>query len=348
MKIILDLSFSIPIWRFFYSHDNTYDIPYEFIYKNKKYTNAITIIQFGWHINEKRLLDNNFLNENTMSKYCKKNVILCAPTQKTLELLKKYRPKFCSCLANHNAFIDENLYKINYDYKPKYDLIINSSLSKYKNLHLIKNLKNVCVIGYFTNDTNKKIMENIENKYCPNFENNERIFDNFKWLPPTIICEHYNMSKIGGIFSTTEGACFSSSEYLLCGLPVLSCNCEGGREIWYNDKNSIFCEDNEESVIKNLNLILDNYDKGIYDKNDIRNEHIKLMEVHRENLTNAILEVFQKITLDVPLFDDLKSNIKYYHSNCFECMKDSISYLNQNLKASQAREVLSIQLPESS
>lgn len=51
MRILVDLSFSVPIWRFFYSADDNYKIPYEFVYKNKKYTNGICIVQFGWNIN---------------------------------------------------------------------------------------------------------------------------------------------------------------------------------------------------------------------------------------------------------------------------------------------------------
>ena len=83
MKISVDLTFSVPIWRFFYEDDDKYKIPYEFIYEGKKYTNGICIIQFACNITEKRLLsDKNFLNE-TLSQNAR-NLILCAPT---LEIL---------------------------------------------------------------------------------------------------------------------------------------------------------------------------------------------------------------------------------------------------------------------
>ena len=44
MKICVDLQFEVPIWRLFYEHDEVNKIPYSFIFKNKKYTNGITII----------------------------------------------------------------------------------------------------------------------------------------------------------------------------------------------------------------------------------------------------------------------------------------------------------------
>ena len=140
MQLIVDLSFTVPIWRFFYAGDNSFTIPYEFIYKNKKYTNTISIIQFGWHIDKNRLLsDKKFLDENEISKnYI--NPILCAATQEQLDLLKKYRPNLRSCLANHNAFIDESIYKIDYTIEKKYNMCISSAFQDYKNLHLIHRL----------------------------------------------------------------------------------------------------------------------------------------------------------------------------------------------------------------
>ena len=151
------------------------------------------------------------------------------------------------------------------------------------------------------------------------------------------------MSKIGGIFSTEEGACFSSSEYLLCGLPVLSCKCTGGREIWYNDTNSILCDPNEHSVISNLNLMLDKYNNGDYDREKIRQQHIEQMDFHRNNLTRAVMTLLEMIALesDRPTFNNLKDSIKYYHSNCFD-EHTSINYKNQFFKEKQAREILGI------
>ena len=251
MKLEVNLEFGIPIWRFFYSSNaNLLDIPWEFEYNNKKYSNGIFVIQFGWDVSV-LVNEPNFLNEDI---YSQRNVILCAPDEESLAILKKCKPRLYSCLANHNAFIDESLYNIDYKFGKKYDMCVSSSFSKYKNLHLLKNIKNICTIGYCTGE-NPNILSDISHTYCVNFEDKERIKTNYKWVDPIVSREYYNMSKIGGIFSVTEGACFSSSEYLLCGLPVLSCKCRGGRQIWYDDANSVLCDPNIKSVNENFNLI---------------------------------------------------------------------------------------------
>jgi len=48
-----------------------------------------------------------------------------------------------------------------------------------------------------------------------------------------------NQAKVGGIFSEEEGACWSSSEFLLCGLPVVSTESRGGRACWYTADNAL-------------------------------------------------------------------------------------------------------------
>jgi glycosyltransferase involved in cell wall biosynthesis len=343
MKITLDLSFSVPIWRFFYQCDDKYKIPYEFIYDGKKYTNGICIIQIGRYIKYESFVDKNFFNEISLSNNLL-NPIICVPNLKILTMFKKYRPKLTYCMANHNAFIDETVYKIDRTVEQKFDLVVNSSFSAVKNYHLIKNIKNMCAIGYFMvgEQATESTMPS-RFAYCPNFEGKTRSIENFKWISPVETCKYYNMSKIGGIFSETEGACFSSSEYLLCGMPVLSCRPDGGREIWYNNDNSIICNPDEKSVIENFKIITDKYDKGEYDREKIRNTHIEQMEVHRNNLTSAVMNLFEKITLDRPTFDDLKHSLKYYHSNCCELFEyPSINYERQIIKQKQAIKVLEL------
>jgi hypothetical protein len=344
MKIVLDLSFSVPIWRFFYPNcDDVYKIPYEFIYEGKKYTNGISIIQIGCYIRDESFADKNYYNEISLSKNVL-NPIICVPNLKILKMFKKYRPKLTCCIANHNAFIDETVYKIDRTVEQKFDLVVNSSFTAVKNYHLIKNIKNMCAIGYFSvfEQATESTMPS-PFAYCPNFEDKTRSITNFKWISPVESCKYYNMSKIGGIFSEKEGACFSSSEYLLCGMPVLSCRPDGGREIWYNNDNSIICNADEKSVIENFKIIIDKYDKGEYDREKIRNTHIEQMEVHRNNLTSAVMNLLEQMTLDRPTFDDLKDSLKYYHSNCREFEEwPSINYERQFTKEVRALKILQL------
>lgn len=316
MLIELNLDFAIPIWRFFYNLP--YKIPYEFEVDNKKYKNGICIIQIGCFVSENTLKYSSYMNEKEINLYYGSNHIICMPNNQTYNLFKKYRPTLNLCLANHNAFIDETFYNIDNSQKIIYDLFVSSQFLDCKNLNLLKGIDNVCGMGYYPCSENERCVVPFPPsvKKVLNFEDGvERKQKNWKWIEPFESIKIINSSKIGGIFSTEEGACFSSSEYLLCGIPVLSCKCSGGREIFYDNQNSELCDANNLSIRKTFERMLIKYDNGEYNRESIRNNHIKIMEIHRTNLSNAVLNIMKRITMDRPSLEHLKESLKHYHSN---------------------------------
>ena len=327
MKEILNLDFDIPIWRLFYDN-SSYKIPYEFEYNNKEYKNGITIIQFGWD-------PIVFISKlkNDLDRFI--NPILCVPDIE----IKKILEKNFTCpviLASHNAFINENIYNINNNIEKKYDLVINSCFENYKRRHLANKIDNVIHIGYFQSD-NGYIPSN---GICPNFKNNIRSKDNYERLTNDECINYYNQSKIGGIFSEVEGSCFSSGEYLLCGLPVLSTKCSGGRQHWYNEKNSIICNPNENDIYNGYLLAFKKLKNGEFNPDEIRQMHLDEMDIHRNNLTLAVLEIMKKITNNIPKFNDLKESLKYYHSNIYSGNNIYTFEQKQNKENLIAKEIL--------
>jgi glycosyltransferase involved in cell wall biosynthesis len=323
MKIELILDFKIPIWRFYLG--GNYNIPWSFEYNEKQYKNGICIIHLAWDAERCLVHDPSFISEIKICKYL--NPIICFPTQEGVELCRKLHPKLNSCLASHNSFIDENLFKIDLNQKIEYDMFVSSAFAKYKNLHLLENISNVIGVGYghgpdyiFFHPKNVKIL-NFTDKNNTEVEK-ERTQENYRRIQPDKIAKYINSSKIGGIFSTDEGSCYSSGEYLLCGIPVLSCKCRGGRETFYDNNNSELCEPNRESVKHTLNKMLNKYDNGLYNREAIRNNHIKIMTIQRNNLSEAVLNIMQRIipTQYQPSIEELTESLKHYHSNnqCYE------------------------------
>ena len=159
MRLTLNLDFNVPIWRFFYGDQP--QLPYEFTYNNKIYTNAITIIQFKW--------DTLVLIEQLKKDiHLYQNPILCVPNNISLIEYKKH----FNCpviLAGHNAFINEEIYTITLDSNnKKYDLIINSCFESYKRRYLANKIDNTIHIGYYQSNSNEYVPKN---GFCPNFNN---------------------------------------------------------------------------------------------------------------------------------------------------------------------------------
>jgi glycosyltransferase involved in cell wall biosynthesis len=112
----------------------------------------------------------------------------------------------------------------------------------------------------------------------------EHVYINSSVLTPTEVAIEVSKSKVGLILSEMEGACYSSSEYLLSGIPVVSTWSKGGREIWYNDYNSIICNPNEDEVAEAVTEMC----KRNIDSTEIRGGHLRLAKEFRNKFIDSI------------------------------------------------------------
>lgn len=232
----------------------------------------------------------------------------------TIEEHKFYCDNFKNeCLfINQNAFTHETAFFIEENVEKKYDLFVNSAFCNYKRLEFTKLINNVVYLGRYPEYYDVKNINLNENVSFLNFKDNIVTKENHRWVFDEEINKISNESLMGGIFSDTEGACFSSSQYLLCGLPVISTKCKGGREVWYNEKNMIYCDDTPESVLKCVENVKNNLDKNLYNKYEIRKAHIELQEKFRTALTNNIIEKL-KLNDNIYInFEILKKDLSYF------------------------------------
>lgn len=212
---------------------------------------------------------------------------------------------------NQNCFTNEEAFYIEETDK-KYDLFVNSSFENYKQLHLTKLINNIVYVGRLP-DKNKNFSLKLNyNGYFPNFINND-IKQEYTWLQEDNIRRLTNESHVAGIFSSLEGACFSSAQYLLCGIPIISPECKGGREIWYNDQNVVYCDTTQESVLKSLEIAKEKIKNGSFDKFLIRQQHIDMQEKFRSDLVHFIINKFKKENEHFEInFDKLKKQLSVY------------------------------------
>jgi glycosyltransferase involved in cell wall biosynthesis len=199
------------------------------------------------------------------------NIIWECPNINTYLFAKEY--DFDAIFCNHNCWLDYNIFGIKTITTKSYDLVINSRPEKWKRVHLAKKVANVAYIKGFifrphdVYDLNELGIEPINKKY----------------LSPHEVNDIYNKSVCGGIFSEKEGACYSSSEYLLCGIPVISTESCGGRDTWYNSKNAIIISPDEKSVQDAVEICKLNTELGIFNSEMIRKTHIYKSEIMRAN-----------------------------------------------------------------
>jgi hypothetical protein len=169
---------------------------------------------------------------------------------------------------NQNCWLDYNLFNIT-NCKKKYDLIYNGCNSSYKNHYLLEDTEKYKKVFLYY-----KTQENIDlKKFKP-----KKIYCN---VNARKVVNTINQSNIGIVLSELEGACYASSEYLLCGLPVISIANKGGRNFWYNNYNSVTIEKDRIQLLNAIDSIKSNC--HLYSPEKIRYNHIlRTLEVRKK------------------------------------------------------------------
>lgn len=273
--------------------------------------NCFIFLQFPYNIHN---FIENFNIDNEFPDFfnSKNNVIYCSPDEfihnKIIEKGKK------SIIFNHNCLLDYNLFSIGNEYRI-YNAVINSRPFTWKRVYLAKSLDNLVYI--------KGADWTINN---PGWEN-KFTWDGYKNMNLTLkseigvneVSQIYQQSMVGLILSGNtgdnqqgpyEGACYSSSEYLLSGLPVVSTPSGGGRDFWFDNYNSIICEPIEESVKECVDILINRLNNNEIDRELIRNNQIEKMNNIRKNFIDKTEELFKLYNINIDAY-------KYFNDNYF-------------------------------
>lgn len=182
-----------------------------------------------------------------------------------------------SCELNHNAWLDYDKFRI-IDIEKKYDAVYSGRLVERKRHYLSKLVPNMALISGDLFDL--KMINDIP----PHSYRNE-----IKLTPDEVYVK-MNESRCGLILSEKEGACYSSSEYLLCGIPVVSTKSYGGRDVWYDEYNSRVVDPDPELVRDAVRYFVENPRDPVR----IRNIHISKSEEVRGRFCKMTQEIFDR------------------------------------------------------
>jgi hypothetical protein len=216
-----------------------------------------------------------------------------------LEMQNFAKQGFYGDVINHNAWLDKKIMRpLNVD--KIYNAIYVARRSAFKRHLLASKVSQLALIAG-------------PNHGNPVSEVPPHIYLNDKQLSKEKVCEKINQAHCGLILSASEGACFSSSEYLLCGVPVVSTPSKGGRDIWYDEYNSIICEPTPDGVA----LAVEEFIRNPRDPQRIRQKHIEQTQEHRSKFIKALADVFRRCgVVDV-------DPVNYFQKNFFHKLRTS-------------------------
>jgi glycosyltransferase involved in cell wall biosynthesis len=171
--------------------------------------------------------------------------ILCN-TRKELHYLRflkllNIRTVFC----NHNCFLDPEIFKIHQTEK-KFKALYIAKLESWKRHKLAKLVENIAFITYNVKNVKYRnyLLKIMPDSIWLNFNS----YGKYKFLNSEETMLAINAASCTLALSKREGAMYASGESLLCGIPVISIPSKGGRDVFFNDMNSIIVKPNPNEI----------------------------------------------------------------------------------------------------
>ena len=170
--------------------------------------------------------------------------------------------------CHQNAFIDETLYPVVPGAEKLYDAIYIARITPFKRQELAEKIKTLRLIGWTSP---------LEADY---FNKISAAMPQAKWtcnVPLRKIYREINAARVGLCLSAEEGAMFASAEYMLCGIPVATTRCTGGRDAIFPEKTFIYVDAAPESVAAGVNELI----RDCPPPEEIRKAYLEKMYEHR-------------------------------------------------------------------
>jgi hypothetical protein len=178
-----------------------------------------------------------------------------------------------SIWCHHNLYCCEKTFDVRADIDSVYDAVYVARLDAYKRIWLARFIEKLCIVSANFNDR-----ANLDSWGC------SHAILNRKWLSRDEVCSTINQAKCGLALSAREGGMFATTEYLLCGKPVVSTKSQGGRDVWFSSVNHVLVDDTPEDVfekVRGLNSLT-------FDKERIRDDAIVLLKKFRLVLSEFV------------------------------------------------------------
>tara|TARA_Y100001935_G_scaffold83595_1_gene69550 strand:+ start:1123 stop:2097 length:975 start_codon:yes stop_codon:yes gene_type:complete len=291
------------------------NIPHNYVwlekYKNNIRETDFFFVTLGWFLSEhlanqsRTILDQFKLNIDNFY------ILYNSPEEESNGLKFGLR----GSVVNHNAWIDESVFQP-LSLRKKYRALYIARPTDFKRHYLAEKVEKLALAAGGFNHRNPEVD-------LPPADNDTR-----ERLSKKEICQIINESQCGLCLSREEGACYSSSEYLLCGVPVVSTYSRGGRDVWYTEYNSILCEDTDEAVKEAVQEAC----VRKWDGNLIRKNHQTLARLYRNKFLVALQEVLIQFTSPTLDAEEIFSNSFTWYCNENSAATPHVSELEKYFK----------------
>lgn len=136
-------------------------------------------------------------------------------------------------MANQNCLLDEAVYTIQPNVEKKFDAVYTARAAQYKRRELLSGVSSSLIIGPVGQSQDSLEPPNLKELLSNTVFTHSGDNDDLK---ESEVATALNSARVGVCLSAVEGTMFAATEYLLCGLPVVSTPSLGGRDTWFDTR----------------------------------------------------------------------------------------------------------------
>jgi glycosyltransferase involved in cell wall biosynthesis len=272
---------SIPLFSIFETYPD--------LFKNKKGLHLLGPI---WSMEKNNLAFFQKIFNEMRKKYPEHQFVMVAATEMEAFRLSQHHIENIFC--NHSIFQNDTAWAPtheNIEKLPSSDSIYLARLAPFKRHELCAQLKQ----PLFVYSVHEKIK--LKNEYshvkslCPDAIFVNHLLNNGepKLLDEETLPKVMSHAKVSLCLSKIEGTMRSSIQTLLCGLPIVTTECIGGRERYYSDDVALYVEDTPEAVQTGVKEMIQRNLK----RQDVRNRVLRDLQFDRKNFIHTFNKIIQ-------------------------------------------------------
>jgi len=229
------------------------------------------------------------------------------------EVAAAHRHRQRGVFVNHNCFINEDQFPLVPPARSlRFDAVLNANSGEWKRHGLTRDIRSLAYITYSRDEEGRLIWPVAS--FRPAFMND-------RYLDEGDRREIYAQACCGLALSACEGANYATGEFLLGGLPMVSTESTGGRDVWYSELNCIICEATPESVARAVRTWRGRHEASQVSQERIRAECVSRMQEHRERFVGALQDLFTRLHVDGSarvVFEEHRREDRLLHALSFQ------------------------------
>ncbi|MBX7174808.1 MAG: hypothetical protein K1X72_27780 [Pyrinomonadaceae bacterium] len=264
---------------------------YQFLFENLRGKRAYFLCVWYYHIEEPRhievvkQLENELLRQYPNLKFFH----LCNTLRQT-EVFQQFELNAIFC--NQNCLIDERIFKPLPNIGKKYDAVYDARFLKIKRHYLASEINNLALIyaQNYLEDFDADFIRETQKLLSHAHSFNHSKSGKYQILESADINQYLNECRIGLCLSPVEGAMYASGQYLLSGLPVVSTESLGGRDVFFDERYTNIVEATPKAVKQGVEELINRNLSTEF----VRQSTIEKMDVHRQRFISLVQNIYDE------------------------------------------------------